>query len=126
MLVSGPLADQTLEMQVAEPKFQFVAMADEIEPGKNKAFVVADEDILICHAKDEFFAVENLCSHAMAPLEGGRQRAYRLICPLHGASFDIRDGSVKGQPAFAPIRSYPVRVVDGRIEVAPEPIETTS
>ncbi len=99
-------------------KYHFVAMAKDIPPGKNKAYQVEDHDILICHAKDEFFAVENLCSHAMAPLEGGRQRAYRLICPLHGASFDVRDGSVKGQPAFEPIRSYPIRVVEDRIEVA--------
>ncbi len=101
-----------------EPHYHLIALTEDIAPGKNKAYVMEDHDILICHAKDEFFAVENLCSHAMAPLEGGRQRAYRLICPLHGAAFDIRDGSVKGQPACNPIRTYPLRIVQGRIEVA--------
>lgn len=103
---------------MSETIYHFVAMTEDVAAGKNKAYIVEDHDILICNSKDEYFAVENLCSHAMAPLEGGRQRAYRLICPLHGASFDVRDGSVKGQPAFQPIRTYPLRVVDGRIEVA--------
>jgi 3-phenylpropionate/trans-cinnamate dioxygenase ferredoxin subunit len=91
--------------------------AGDVPPGKMRAVEVAGHNVLICHAKDEFFAVENMCSHAMATLEDGRLRAYRLVCPLHGGSFDVRDGSAKGQPATRPIRTYPLRVVDDRIEV---------
>jgi nitrite reductase/ring-hydroxylating ferredoxin subunit len=53
----------------------------------------------------------------MAKLDEGRLRGYRLTCPLHGASFDIRDGSVTGKPATEPIRAYPLQVIDGRIRV---------
>jgi nitrite reductase/ring-hydroxylating ferredoxin subunit len=45
-------------------------------------------------------------------------RGYRIICPLHGATFDIRDGSATSLPAIQPIRSFPLRIVDGMIEVA--------
>jgi 3-phenylpropionate/trans-cinnamate dioxygenase ferredoxin subunit len=93
----------------------------DIPDGSCKSFQISGYDILICHTKDKFFAVENKCSHAMSKLEGGRLRAYRLICPLHGACFDVRDGSVKGEPATAPIRVYPLRVSDGRIQVCLEP-----
>jgi len=93
----------------------------DIPDGSCKSFQISGYDILICHTKDKFFAVENKCSHAMSKLEGGRLRAYRLICPLHGACFDVRDGSVKGEPATAPIRVYPLRVSDGRIRVCLEP-----
>jgi nitrite reductase/ring-hydroxylating ferredoxin subunit len=48
-------------------------------------------------------------------------RGYQLICPLHGRSFDIRDGCATGKPARNPIRSFPLRIVDGMIEVAIEP-----
>ena len=101
----------------------FLDLADiaDIPDGCSKSYQVSGHEILICHTKGEFFAVENKCSHAMAKLEGGRLRAYRLICPRHGAAFDIRDGSVKGEPATAPIRVYPVRVNDGRIQVHLEP-----
>ena len=97
----------------------FLDLADiaDIPDGCSKSYQVSGHDILICHTKGEFFAVENQCSHARAKLEGGRLRAYRLICHLHGAAFDVRDGSVKGEPATTPIRVYPVRVNDGRIQV---------
>jgi len=80
-------------------------------------FQVSGRDILICHTKQEFFAVENQCSHSRSKLEGGRLRAYRLICPLHGAAFDVRDGAAKGKPATLPIKTYELRVVDDRIEI---------
>ena len=100
--------------------YRELADVTEIPDGDSKSFEVSGHDILICHTKDEFFAVENKCSHAMSKLEGGRLRAYRLICPLHGAAFDVRDGSVQGKPATAPIRVYPLRVIDGRIHVCLE------
>ena len=104
-----------------ESDFQNLADAAEIPDSSCKSFQISGHDILICHTKNEFFAVENKCSHAMSKLEGGRLRAYRLICPLHGACFDVRDGSVKGAPATAPIRVYPLRVTDGCIQVCLEP-----
>jgi 3-phenylpropionate/trans-cinnamate dioxygenase ferredoxin subunit len=100
--------------------FRDLADIADVPEGSSKSFQVSGHDILVCHTKGEFFAVENKCSHAMAKLEGGRLRAYRLICPRHGASFDVRDGSVKGEPATAPIRVYPLRVNDGRIQVSIE------
>ncbi len=101
--------------------FRDLADIAEIPDGSSKAFQVSGHDILICHIKDEFFAVENKCSHAGAKLVDGRLRAYRLICPLHGACFDVRDGSVKGPPATRPIRAFPLRAIGGRIRVCIEP-----
>ncbi len=86
-------------------------------PGATRPFQVSGRDILICHTREDFFAVENLCSHARSKLEDGKLRAYRLICPLHGAAFDVRDGAVKGKPATLPIKTYAVRVVNNRIEI---------
>ncbi len=100
-----------------DSSFRDLADVAQIPNGSSKSFQVSGHDILICHTKNEFFAVENKCSHAMAKLEGGRLRAYRLICPLHGASFDVQDGSVMGKPATAPIRVYPLRLVGSRIQV---------
>jgi 3-phenylpropionate/trans-cinnamate dioxygenase ferredoxin subunit len=78
---------------------------------------VAEVALVICRFRDEYFAVENMCSHALATFDDGRMRGYRLMCPLHGATFDIRDGSVTGAPATRPIQSFPVRVVEGTVEV---------
>lgn len=103
-----------------DSNYRDLADVADVPDGSNKSFQVSGHDVLICHTKGEFFAVENKCSHAMAKLEGGRLRAYRLICPLHGASFDVRNGNVTGKPATEPIRVYSLRVNDGRIQVCLE------
>ena len=102
---------------MSEARFVTVAPADEIPEKGFRCFKVDSFSIVICRFRDEYFAVENLCSHALATFDEGRMRGYRLMCPLHGATFDIRDGSVAGAPATRPIASYPVRVVDGQVEV---------
>jgi 3-phenylpropionate/trans-cinnamate dioxygenase ferredoxin subunit len=90
----------------------------ELAPGAMRCVTLGEESVLLVHTRDgAVHAVHNICSHAYAKLDEGRLRGTRVICPLHGASFDIRTGAVLGAPANAPLKSYPVRVADGRIEV---------
>ena len=94
----------------------------ELPPGQMRCVDVGGVQVLLVHAKDGIFhAVGNICSHAYAHLHEGRLRGHRVICPLHGASFDIRTGAVLGAPATAPIASYPVRVAGDQIEVQVRP-----
>jgi 3-phenylpropionate/trans-cinnamate dioxygenase ferredoxin subunit len=101
--------------------FTAVAAVQDIEEKNFSAFEIDGIGIVICRFRDEYFAVENSCPHALSTFDDGRMRGYRLICPLHGATFDIRDGSCTGGPATSAIRSFPLRIVDGRIEVAISP-----
>ncbi|MEL7028308.1 MAG: Rieske 2Fe-2S domain-containing protein [Pseudomonadota bacterium] len=94
-----------------------IAAADVPENG-NVAVTLNGEAILICNAAGDFYAVANLCSHQASPLEGGRIRSCFIFCPLHGARFDLRDGSTKGQLTQTAIKTYPVRLADGTVEVA--------
>jgi 3-phenylpropionate/trans-cinnamate dioxygenase ferredoxin subunit len=83
-----------------------------------RCVTLEEQPVLVVHTKDgSVHAVHSICSHAYARLDEGRLRGTRVICPLHGASFDVRTGAVLGAPATMPLASYPVRVVDGRIEV---------
>lgn len=100
-----------------ESRFVAVCATDEVEEKSFRCLTVEDQPLVICRFRDEYFAVENLCSHALATFDDGRMRGYRLMCPLHGATFDIRDGSVTGAPATRGIRAFGVRVVDGVVEV---------
>jgi 3-phenylpropionate/trans-cinnamate dioxygenase ferredoxin subunit len=54
-------------------------------------------------------------------LNEGRLRGTRLTCPLHGASFDVRDGRILGAPAGRPLATHALRTVGGVIEVALDP-----
>ena len=71
-------------------------------------------EILICRTRDGVFAIDDQCSHAEARLCEGRLRGIRVICPLHGAAFDVRSGAVLKGPARLPIRTYPVRCEGAR------------
>jgi 3-phenylpropionate/trans-cinnamate dioxygenase ferredoxin subunit len=115
-LLESPLAG-TNEKKMPEPSFTSVTSAEEIPEKGFACFNVAGKSLVICRFRGEFFALENLCSHAASTFDAGRMRGYRLMCPLHGGTFDIRDGSATGAPAIQAIRSFPVRVVEGTIAV---------
>lgn len=97
--------------------FVAVLTVAELPSGQTRCVEVAGTPVLLAHAKDGIYAVHNICSHAHARLDEGRLRGHRLICPLHGASFDVRTGVALSAPASEPLQSYPVRVVHDRIEV---------
>ena len=94
-----------------------LALAD-IPQGSMRPVTLNGREIVICHTKEGVYALDNVCSHAHARMCEGRLRATRIVCPLHGASFDIRDGKVLGPPATLPLPIFQVRVVDGTVEVA--------
>jgi nitrite reductase/ring-hydroxylating ferredoxin subunit len=90
----------------------------ELTQGSMRAYMLGSREIVLCHTRDGVFALDNICTHAQARMCEGRLRATRLICPLHGASFDVRDGRVLGPPALVALPVHAVRIVDGIIEVA--------
>ena len=73
-------------------------------------------DVAIARNEDEFFAVENLCSHAAVALSEGEvtadSGACTVECWLHGSRFDLRTGKPTGLPATEPIATFPVEVRD--------------
>jgi 3-phenylpropionate/trans-cinnamate dioxygenase ferredoxin subunit len=64
-----------------------------------------------------FFAIGDVCTHDDGPLGDGELDGYQVICPRHGARFDVRNGKAMALPAVMDTPSYPVRVIDGKIEV---------
>ena len=101
-----------------EPRFEPVMQLSDIPLGAMRTAVIAGREIVICHTREGLYALDNVCTHAHAKMCEGRLRATRIVCPLHGASFDIRDGKVLGPPAVLPLPTFPVRVVEGTVQVA--------
>jgi len=99
-------------------EFQAALKLAELPPGSMRSCVIDGREIVVCHTREGVFALDNICTHAHARLCEGRLRATRLVCPLHGASFDIRDGRVLGPPAVVPMPTHAVRIVEGTVEVA--------
>ncbi len=89
----------------------------ELPMGTLRAATLGGREIVLCRTRDGVFALDNICTHAYARLSEGRLRGVRLICPLHGAAFDVRDGRALGAPANRPLITHAVRVVADQIEV---------
>ena len=103
---------------MAEPAFERVLAVSELEVGEMRRVEVQGTAVVLCHVDEGFFAVDDMCSHAEAKMSEGRLRGCRILCPLHGAAFDVRDGSVLRPPASRPIRSHTVRVDGDDVLVA--------
>jgi 3-phenylpropionate/trans-cinnamate dioxygenase ferredoxin subunit len=93
-----------------------LALSD-LPEGQMHACSAGGRDIVVCRTKEGVFAVDNICTHAYARLNEGRLRGFRLICPLHGAAFDVRDGRPLGAPASRPLATHSLTIVDDRIEI---------
>lgn len=97
-----------------------VALGD-VPEGKMHALTVGGRELVVCRTKAGIYALDNICTHAYARLNEGRLRGTRLICPLHGAAFDVRDGRALGAPAMRPLTTHAVTIVDDRIEISVTP-----
>lgn len=80
--------------------------------------VVQGREIALYRIGAEVFATDNLCTHGQARLCDGFIDGHEIECPLHQGRFDLRTGQATGAPAAVPIRTYAVRLADGRIRVA--------
>lgn len=98
------------------PVIPVTALAD----GETAPCRVQGVEVLLCRVDGRYYAVAGRCPHAGQPLSGGRLRGYRLGCPLHGASFDVRDGRCLAAPAETGLVTYPVTLEGGKVHVAVE------
>ena len=103
---------------MSDTAFVRVARVVDVPRGRMLEISAGARSILLCHTRDGWFAVDNICTHAYAKLSEGRLRKSRLICPLHGGAFDCRTGAPVGAPAMLPLVTYPVRVSGEDVEIA--------
>jgi nitrite reductase/ring-hydroxylating ferredoxin subunit len=98
--------------------FVRVARIADVPKGRMLEVNVGTRSIVLCHTREGWYAVDNICTHAYAKLSEGRLRKTRLICPLHGGSFDCRTGTAIGPPAVVPLVSHAVRLTGEDVEIA--------
>ncbi len=86
------------------------AQAGDVKPGGRKIVEVDGVFIAIFNVDGQYYAVEDRCSHDDGPVAEGELEGHEIVCPRHGARFDIRDGRVLSFPAITPIRSFPIKI----------------
>lgn len=99
--------------------------AEDLPESAPRGVVLGDQPVLLVRVAGELRATQGACPHIGGELADGTVESGRITCPLHGAVFDLTDGSVRADPfgvsppegAVEPLTLYPVRVVDGLVEV---------
>src|SRR5206468_8046453 len=97
-----------------------VCPLDELPPGEVKLVHAGELSVGVYNLGGELYAIEDRCSHDDGPLCEGDFDAEEgvVVCPRHGANFDIRTGDALTLPAFEPVETFPVRVDEsGTIKV---------
>ena len=97
-----------------------VAPADEFPPGSVKLVTVAPGVFVgVYNCGGRLYAIEDRCSHDDGPLCEGDwdEDMCRVVCPRHGSQFDLATGRPLSLPAYEPVATYPVEVVDGVVRV---------
>ncbi len=100
-----------------EGKLEFVAVAaeDELRDGERILFEVDGASIVLFKIAGAYFAIADLCSHDDGPVAEGEIEGHEVVCPRHGAHFDLHTGKALTLPAVVDIPAYPVRVEKGEI-----------
>ncbi|MDQ3247963.1 MAG: non-heme iron oxygenase ferredoxin subunit [Chloroflexota bacterium] len=92
-------------------EFIKVATLDEIPLGGSKLVELGFTGIALFNLDGDIYAIEDMCTHDGGPLvEGKVLNGCEVMCPRHGARFDIRTGAALSFPAFEATRTFAVRV----------------
>ncbi|MDF1518946.1 MAG: non-heme iron oxygenase ferredoxin subunit [Brevefilum sp.] len=100
--------------------FISVCSEEELPPGERLFIEIDDKSIVLFNLAGDYYAIADVCTHDDGPLGEGEVDDHQIICPRHGARFDIPTGEVLALPAVQDVPVYPIRVVDGMIEIGIE------
>ncbi|MCM8542894.1 MAG: NADH:ubiquinone reductase (Na(+)-transporting) subunit F, partial [Lentisphaeraceae bacterium] len=64
---------------------------------------------------NEYYATEGMCTHGNIHLSDGMIIGKQIECPKHNGRFNIKDGAVKRKPVCVALKTYDVKVKEGRI-----------
>jgi 3-phenylpropionate/trans-cinnamate dioxygenase ferredoxin subunit len=87
-----------------------VAKTSEIAEDEAKKVIIGDLHIAVFNLGGEFYATDDICTHAYASLSEGYIEDGCVECPLHAGRFDIKTGKAQGVPVTEDIKTFPVRV----------------
>ena len=118
-----------------------VARATDVEPGHVRAFEVREDGveavgrsgipllktigvgrsketrITLANVAGTLYAIDDTCTHRGCSLGDGKLDGSTVQCACHGSRFDVTSGAVVLGPAEDPVRSYPVHVATGEVQI---------
>lgn len=115
-------ADRRLEPR----QFVDVAADTEVAEGQLCRLDAGGRSVLLTRVHGQVRAHGAQCPHLGGPLENGWLRGDCVVCPWHGSTFSLVDGTVRAGPATSGLPPLDVRVLDGRVQVRAVPVVPTA
>jgi 3-phenylpropionate/trans-cinnamate dioxygenase ferredoxin subunit len=95
-----------------------LARRSDVAPGTTRRVQRDGETILLCNVDGTFYAIEDECTHDGGELDQGELEGCKIMCPRHGAYFDVTTGAALTMPAVLPVRTFAVRLDGDDIHLA--------
>ncbi len=95
--------------------FEEIASIDDFQNADRLEVFVEDTPVLLIRVGDQYFAIEDVCTHDGQPLTDGCIEEGAIVCPRHGARFDLQTGKALCMPATKPVRTFELEVRDRKI-----------
>lgn len=95
--------------------FEEIASVDDFEEADRLEVFIDDTPVLLIHVGEQYFAIEDVCTHDGQPLTDGCIEDGAIVCPRHGARFDLLTGKALCMPATKPVRTFEIEVRDSKI-----------
>ncbi len=98
-------------------EFVEVAKLSDIPESGKLCLEVEDRFVVIIRVEDQYFCIDDTCTHDGGPLGEGELDGYCIACPRHGAKFDVRTGAALTMPATEPTVAHEVQIDGQRLLV---------
>jgi 3-phenylpropionate/trans-cinnamate dioxygenase ferredoxin subunit len=100
------------------PTFVKVARCPEVPAGGKKLAEVDGRPIALFNVDGKYFAIDDVCTHDGGPLAEGELSGCEIMCPRHGARFDVRTGKALSMPATEPVAVHATEIRGDDVYVA--------
>lgn len=102
---------------MSDVTFHKVATTDQLDEDEAMQVLVAGKEVAIINLGGQFYAMDDICSHAYASMADGYIEGDCIECPLHGAQFNIKTGKAETPPATVDLATYQIKIEGSDIYV---------
>lgn len=102
---------------MAEISYYPICSTDDLPPGERLFIEIGEDPVVVFNIAGDYYAIADVCTHDDGPLGDGDVEDHEIVCPRHGARFDIKTGEVLTLPAVKGVASYPIRLKDNMVEI---------
>ena len=97
-----------------------VCAVSDMKEGDIRTVEINGGPIVLVRYEGTIYALDDLCTHDGGSLGDGGAVGGEIVCPRHGARFDIKTGAATRMPAVMGVQTHDVRVEDDYVYVGIE------